>query len=166
MRIAQIAPLQTATPPHTYGGTERVVHNLTESLVQLGHEVTLFATGDSQTSARLVPGIAAAVNFDPDIEVNAYHTAMLEEAYRHADEFDIIHSHLDYLTLPFIKNTTTPTILTLHGRSDLKEFMRVYDAYAGANYVAISQSQRRAQPHLNWIATIHHGIDMKSFRYH
>jgi glycosyltransferase involved in cell wall biosynthesis len=166
MRIAQIAPLQTTTPPHTYGGTERVVHNLTESLVQLGHEVTLFATGDSQTSARLIPGLAKAVNFDPDIEVNAYHTAMLEEAYRHADEFDIIHSHLDYLTLPFIKTTTTPTVLTLHGRSDLQEFMRVYDAYPDANYVAISQSQRRAQPHLNWIATIHHGIDIKSFRYH
>ena len=104
MRIAQIAPLQTATPPHTYGGTERVIHNLTESLVQLGHEVTLFAAGDSQTRARLIPGLAKAVSFDPDMEVNAYHMAMLEEVYRHADEFDIIHSHLDYLTLPFIRD--------------------------------------------------------------
>ena len=127
MRIAQIAPLQTATPPQTYGGTERVIHNLTESLVQLGHKVTLFATGDSQTSARLIPGLAEAVNFDPDIEVNAYHTAMLEDVYRHADDFDVIHSHLDYSTLPFIGTSKTPTVLTLHGRVGYQELRRVYE---------------------------------------
>ena len=168
MKIAQIAPLQTATPPHAYGGTERVVSNLTESLVQLGHDVTLFATGDSRTSARLVPGAAEAANFDPEVEINAYHVAMLREVYEHADEFDIIHSHVDYLTLPFVGTTSTPTVVTLHGRSDLPEFTHVYQAYADtdASFVAISRSQRRAQPNLNWIATVHHGIDIRSFTYY
>ncbi len=166
MRIAQIAPLQAATPPHAYGGTERVIHNLTESLVQLGHEVTLYATGDSKTSARLVPGLRKAVNFDPDIEINAYHIAMLEDVYSHASDFDIIHSHLDYLTLPFIGTTSTPTVLTLHGRVDTRELGRVYGAYRGANYVAISQNQRRSRRSLNWAATIYHGIDTRSFVYH
>jgi glycosyltransferase involved in cell wall biosynthesis len=166
MRIAQIAPLQTATPPHAYGGTERVISNLTESLVQLGHDVTLFATGDSQTSARLVPGVAEAVNFDPDIDISAYHIAMLNRVYERAHEFDIIHSHLDYLTLPFVGTTNTPTVMTLHGRSDMPEFTRVYHTYADANFVAISRSQRRSQPNLNWIATVHHGIDIQSFAFH
>jgi glycosyltransferase involved in cell wall biosynthesis len=168
MRIAQIAPLQTATPPHAYGGTERVISNLTESLVKLGHEVTLFATGDSRTSARLVPGAAKPANFDPEIEVNAYHLAMLKGVYEHADEFDIIHSHIDYLTLPFVGTTTTPTVVTLHGRSDRPELTRVYQTYGDAdvNFVAISRSQRRAQPNLNWIATVHHGIDIRSYTYY
>jgi glycosyltransferase involved in cell wall biosynthesis len=165
MKIAQVAPLQVATPPHAYGGTERIIHNLTESLVEMGHEVTLFATGDSQTSARLVPGVAKAIEFDPEIEANAYHIAMLEEVYRHASEFDVIHSHLDYLTFPFIETTDTPTVLTLHGRIDMHEFKRVYSAYADANYVAISESQRQDQPYLNWVATIHHGIDMARFAF-
>jgi glycosyltransferase involved in cell wall biosynthesis len=168
MRIAQIAPLQTATPPHAYGGTERVISNLTESLVQLGHDVTLYATGDSQTSARLVPGVTQGVNFDPEIDINAYHIGMLKSVYEHADEFDIIHSHLDYLTLPFVGTATTPTVVTLHGRSDTPEFTNAYQAYAdaGANFVAISQSQRRSQPNLNWIATIHHGVDIQSFTFY
>jgi glycosyltransferase involved in cell wall biosynthesis len=166
MRIAQVAPLQAATPPQAYGGTERVIYNLTESLVQLGHKVTLFATGDSRTSARLVPGVAEAVNFDPDTVINAYHIAMLEDVYRHASDFDVIHSHLDYLTLPFIGTSKTPTVLTLHGRVDTRELGRAYGAYAGANYIAISNSQRRSQPYLNWIATVHNGIDIKSFTYH
>ncbi|PWT73543.1 MAG: glycosyl transferase [Chloroflexi bacterium] len=166
MRIAQIAPLQAATPPHAYGGTERVIYNLTESLVQLGHEVTLFATGDSRTSARLVPAVAEAVNFDPDTVISAYHIAMLADVYRQASDFDLIHSHLDHLTLPFIGTTRTPTVLTLHGRVDTPELERVYGAYAGANYVAISHNQRRSQPNANWIATVHNGIDVKNYTYH
>jgi glycosyltransferase involved in cell wall biosynthesis len=166
MRIAQIAPLQAATPPHAYGGTERVIYSLTESLVQLGHEVTLFATGDSRTSARLVPGIAEAVNFDPETVISAYHIAMLENVYRHASDFDVIHSHLDHLTLPFIGTTKTPTVLTLHGRVDTPELGRVYGAYPSANYVAISHNQRRSQPDINWIATVHNGIDVKNYRYY
>jgi glycosyltransferase involved in cell wall biosynthesis len=166
MRIAQIAPLQAATPPHAYGGTERVIYNLTESLVQFGHEVTLFATGDSHTSARLVPGVAEAVNFDPDTVISAYHVAMLENVYRHASDFDVIHSHLDHLTLPFIGTTNTPTVLTLHGRVDTAELGRVYGTYPGANYVAISHNQRRSQPDVNWIGTVHNGIDIKNYRYY
>src|SRR5581483_10672993 len=100
MRIAQIAPLQVAVPPKNYGGTERVVANLVEALVQLGHDVTLFASGDSQTSAELVPGVAEAFNFEPDVDVTAYHLAMLADIYHQADRFDVIHSHLDYLALP------------------------------------------------------------------
>jgi glycosyltransferase involved in cell wall biosynthesis len=166
MRIAQIAPLQAATPPHAYGGTERVIYSLTESLVQLGHKVTLFATGDSRTSARLVPGIGKAVNFDPETVISAYHIAMLENVYRHASDFDVIHSHLDHLTLPFIGTTKTPTVLTLHGRVDTPELGRVYGAYDDANYVAISHNQRRSQPDINWIGTVHHGIDVKNYRYY
>ncbi len=166
MRIAQIAPLQVAVPPHAYGGTERVIYNLTESLVQLGHEVTLFAAGDSQSSARLVPAVSKAVSFDPAVDVNAYHVAMLYEVYSHASEFDIIHSHLDYLTLPFIRTTATKTLLTLHWRLDTREFGQVYAAYPDAHYVAISQSQRRARALLNWVATIHHGIDTRNFTYY
>jgi glycosyltransferase involved in cell wall biosynthesis len=143
-----------------------VIYNLTESLVQLGHEVTLFATGDSRTSARLVPGVAEAVNFDPDTVISAYHVAMLENVYRHASDFDVIHSHLDHLTLPFIGTTTTPTILTLHGRVDTPELGQVYGAYSGANCVAISHNQRRSQPQINWIATVHHGIDVKNYTYY
>ncbi|HEY1391558.1 MAG TPA: glycosyltransferase, partial [Ktedonobacterales bacterium] len=100
MRIAQIAPLQVAVPPRGYGGTERVVYELTEALVQLGHEVTLFASGDSHTSARLVATLDRAINFDPAMDAAAYHIGMLEDVYGDADRFDVIHSHLDYLTLP------------------------------------------------------------------
>ena len=167
MRIAQVVPLQIAVPPHAYGGTERVVHNLTEGLVRLGHDVTLFATGDSKTSARLVPMLDHALRFDPEHEANAYHIAMLEEIYtRYASEFDIIHSHLDYLTLPFLRLTQTPTVLTLHGRLDKPEWDRVFHQYPDANYVSISDAQRRYLPDLNWVATVHHGVDVRDFKFY
>ncbi len=172
MRIAEIAPLQVATPPHGYGGTERVISGLTEGLIRLGHEVTLFATGDSQTSARLVPGIPRAINFDSEVDATAYHVAMLEEVYQRANEFDVIHSHLDYLTLPFVGRTSVPTVITLHGRIDREEFRRAYDTYGRAtpartaHYVAISEAQRSTQPDLSWAGTIHHGIDVRSFHFY
>ncbi len=172
MRIAQIAPLQVAVPPTRYGGTERVISQLTEGLVRLGHDVTLFATGESQTSARLIASIPQAINFDPEVEASAYHLALLAEVYQRADEFDVIHSHLDYLTLPFLATTTVPTVITLHGRIDRQEFRRVFGVFNQAtarypaHYVAISQSQRRTQPQLNWVATIHHGIDVRSFPFY
>ena len=108
MRIAQVAPLQVVVPPRAYGGTERVIANLTEALVRLGHDVTLFATGDSQTSAGLVSMREAALNFNPAVEATAIHIAELTEVYRRASEFDVIHSHLDYLTLPFAAASATP----------------------------------------------------------
>ena len=166
MRIAQVVPLQVAVPPDGYGGTERVVYNLTEALVRLGHDVTLFATGDSQTSARLVPMLDKALRFDPDHDANAFHIAMLEEVYtKYADTFDVIHSHLDYLTLPFLRVTQTPTVLTLHGRLNEPEWDRVFHDYADANYVAISDEQRRHLSGIHYVATIHHGIDLKSFAF-
>lgn len=166
MRIAQVVPLQTAIPPQAYGGTERVVYNLTEGLVQLGHDVTLYATGDSRTSARLIPTLDHAIRFDPAVDANAYHLATLAELYAEAEQFDVIHSHLDYLTLPFIEHTKTPTVLTLHGRLDRSEFSRVFRQYRQANYVSISDSQRRDIPDLNWVATVHHGINMREFPFH
>lgn len=166
MRIAQVVPLQVAVPPHAYGGTERVVHNLTESLVKLGHDVTLFATGDSHTSARLVPGIDRAINFDRNIDAVAYHVAMLHDVYRQASKFDVIHSHLDYLTFPFLELSATPTVLTLHGRLDSPECRRVFNAFPNANYVAISESQKRDVPDISWVGTIHHGVDVEDFRFY
>ena len=167
MRIAQIAPLQVAVPPRAYGGTERVVHALTEGLVRLGHDVTLFATGDSRTSARLVPLIARAVNFDPAIDITAVHVAALAEVYRQADHFDIIHSHVENLTPPFAAAAArTPTVLTLHGRLDDLRSAAVFRNTTNCHYIAISESQRSALPDLDWAATIHHGVDVDAFPYY
>lgn len=163
MRIAQVAPLQVAVPPHGYGGTERVVSELTEALVRLGHEVTLFATGDSHTSARLVSAVEQAIHFDPEVDATAYHLAMLDEVYATAGRFDVIHSHLDYLTLPFARRTATPTVLTLHGRLTATHARRTYAPYRSANYVSISDEQRLGLPDLHYVATIHHGVDVESF---
>ena len=166
MRIAQVVPLQVAVPPRAYGGTERVVHNLTEALVRLGHDVTLYASGDSQTSARLIPFIDRAINFDRGIDATAFHIAMLKDVYAHAAEYDVIHSHLDYLTFPFIESTSTPTVLTLHGRLDQPEYRCVYGAHSHLNYVSISDSQRRDVPDINWVATVHHGVDVNAFDFY
>lgn len=165
MRIAQIVPLHIAVPPAGYGGTERVVYNLTEALVSRGHEVTLFATGDSRTSARLVPMVEKGIFFDPSVEWAALHMAELEYVYSRAHQFDVIHSHMDYLTLPYVARTPTPTVLTLHGRLDQPEFKQVFGANPGVNYVSISDSQRRDLSNLNWVATVYHGIDVASFPY-
>lgn len=166
MRIAQIAPVQGAIPPNTYGGTERVVSILTEALVELGHDVTLYASGDSQTRARLIPTVDEALLFNPSINIGAYHMAALDQVYDEAEQFDIVHSHLDYLTLPFTEHTSIPTVLTLHGRLDLPEYRRIYRRYPQANYVSISESQRDAIPDLNWVATVHHGIDLRAFPFY
>ncbi len=167
MRIAQVVPLQIAVPPHAYGGTERVVHNLIEGLVRLGHDVTLFATGDSKTSAKLVPMLDKALRFDPEHDVNAFHISMLEEVYtKYAAQFDVIHSHLDYLTLPFLHLTRTPSVITLHGRLDRPEWERIFRQYADANYVSISDAQRSYLPGINYVSTVYHGIDVKSFPFH
>jgi glycosyltransferase involved in cell wall biosynthesis len=166
MRIAQIAPLQIAVPPEDYGGTERCIYNLTEALVKLGHDVTLFATGDSRTSARLVSSLPKAIKFDPSVDVPAVHLEHLSRIYQQADQFDVIHSHLDFYTLPFTQLTRTPTVLTMHGRLDTPEWMRIFSHYRDVNYVAISNSQRSQIPHLNWVATIHHALDLNRFTFY
>ncbi|MFI5272110.1 MAG: glycosyltransferase family 4 protein [Ktedonobacterales bacterium] len=165
MRIAQVVPLHIAVPPAGYGGTERVVHNLVEALVKRGHEVTLFATGDSQTSAKLVPMVKRGIFFDPKVDATALHLAMLERVYERANQFDVIHSHLDFLTLPYFGRSATPTVLTLHGRLDTPEYQAAFRTVPNANYVSISDSQRTDLPDVTWMRTVHHGIDVASFPY-
>src|SRR6187401_2427940 len=127
MRIAQVSPLYESVPPQMYGGTERVVHYLTEELVRLGHDVTLFASGDSASSARLEACCERALRLDDTCrDALAYHVRMLNRVYSRADEFDIIHCHTDYLGLPLTRYTNTPTIVTLHGRLDLPEVEPLY----------------------------------------
>lgn len=165
MRIAQVAPLEVAVPPRRYGGTERVIYNLTEALVQRGHEVTLYASGDSITSARLVPFNERAFGFEAAINVTPHHLAELTEVYRHAGDYDVIHSHLDHLTLPFGAHSATPTVITLHGALDIPDEQRILRTYPDANYISISNSQRRPLPELRWMATVYHGVDVASFPY-
>ena len=163
MRIAQVAPLHISVPPYAYGGTERCISNLTESLVKLGHDVTLFATADSCTSARLVPLREKPLYFDPEIDEVAVHLAELSAVYQHADAFDVIHSHLDYLTAPFARASATPTVITLHGRLDGHENETVLRAFRELNYIPISKSQQAQLPDLNWLPPVHHGIDIDRF---
>ncbi|MEC5409977.1 glycosyltransferase family 4 protein [Paraburkholderia sp. MPAMCS5] len=159
MRIAQIAPLYEAVPPRLYGGTERVVSYLTEALVDLGHDVTLFASGDSCTRARLEPVWPRAMRLDPSIaDTLAPHLLMLEKVRRVAHRFDVLHFHLSYLPFPTFSQLVVPFVSTLHGRLDLPELQPVFDAFPNAPVVSISASQRLPLPQANWLGTIHHGL--------
>jgi glycosyltransferase involved in cell wall biosynthesis len=160
MRIAQIAPLTEAVPPKLYGGTERIVSYLTEELVALGHDVTLFASGDSITSARLEPMCPRALRLDPAVrDPFAPLFAMMERVYRRASEFDVLHFHLDYWPFGLFSRQRVPFVTTLHGRLDLPELWPVYgEMYREAPLVSISESQRLPMPRANWAATILHGL--------
>jgi len=159
MRIAQIAPLFEAVPPKLYGGTERVVYSLTEELVAMGHDVTLFASGDSVTSATLAPMRDQAIRLDPAVkDWIAYYMRMMELVYRRADEFDVLHFHTDYFPLSLFSRQPTPFVTTLHGRLDLPEFKEVYETFPDAPFVSISDHQRRPIPDLNWVRTVLHGM--------
>ncbi|WP_424137511.1 glycosyltransferase family 4 protein [Roseomonas chloroacetimidivorans] len=159
MRIAQVAPLYEAVPPKLYGGTERIVSFLTEALVERGHDVTLFATGDAVTKAELVAVREKALRLDPTVrDPGAPHTLLLESVLRRADEFDVIHFHLDYLPFPLFSRQPVPWVTTLHGRLDLPELEPVFDTFPTARVVSISDAQRRPLPRANWAATIHHGL--------
>jgi len=159
MRIAQIAPLTEAVPPKLYGGTERVIHWLTEELVALGHEVTLFASGDSRTTAKLEAGWPRALRLDGAVrDANALHLAMLENVRRRAHDFDFLHFHLDYYPFSLFSRQSTPFLTTLHGRLDLPELHPVFDACSAAPVVSISNAQRRPLPHAHWVRTIYHGL--------
>src|SRR5215813_5294916 len=166
MRIAQVAPLTERVPPQFYGGTERVVSYLTEELVRLGHEVTLFASGDSITRARLQAPCSRALRLDPNCQIPlAHHLLMLGQVYQQAQEFDVIHCHTDYLGLPLTRFTATPTVITLHGRLDIPDLGPIYSEYPEVPLVSISDAQRTHLPHIHWAATIHHGLppDLCSF---
>jgi glycosyltransferase involved in cell wall biosynthesis len=159
MRIAQVAPLTEAVPPKLYGGTERVVYWLTEELVALGHNVTLFASGDSCTSAKLEPFWPRALRLDGSVrDPNALHMAMLEHVRRRADEFDFLHFHLDYYPFSLFSRQRTPFVTTLHGRLDLPEHQPMFDTFSSVPVVSISNAQRRPIPQARWVNTIHHGL--------
>jgi glycosyltransferase involved in cell wall biosynthesis len=165
MRIAQIAPLFEAVPPKLYGGTERVVYSLTEELVAMGHDVTLFASGDSITSARLAPMRDQAIRLDPSVkDWIAYYMRMMELVYRRASEFDVLHFHTDYFPLSLFSRQPTPFLTTLHGRLDLPEFKEVYETFPDAPFVSISDYQRRPIPGLNWVRTVLHGMPAELLR--
>ena len=165
MRIAQVAPLVEAVPPKLYGGTERVVAYLTDALVELGHEVTLFASGDSVTKANLVPMWPRALRLDPTIhDYFAPVFIQLAALARHAQEFDVIHSHLDYFAYPSLQLLGVPAITTLHGRLDMPELGPLYREFSGMPVVSISDAQRKPLPHANYAATVHHGLPQKFLR--
>jgi glycosyltransferase involved in cell wall biosynthesis len=162
MRIAQVAPLTEATPPKLYGGTERVVHWLTEELVALGHDVTLFASGDSCTSAKLEAVWPRALRLDGSVrDPNALHTVMLERVRQRCDDFDFLHFHLDYYPFSVFSRQSTPFVTTLHGRLDLPEHQPVFSTFSHVPVISISNSQRRPVPQANWIRTIPHGLPEK-----
>jgi glycosyltransferase involved in cell wall biosynthesis len=164
MRIAQVAPLTEAVPPKLYGGTERVVHWLTEELVALGHDVTLFASGDSQTSARLDATWPKALRLDGAVrDPNALHMVMLERVRRKCDdeEFDFLHFHLDYYPFSLFSRQPTPFLTTLHGRLDLPEHQPVFTAFSSIPVISISNAQRRPVPQARWLRTIYHGLPKK-----
>ena len=164
MRIAQVAPLTEAVPPKLYGGTERVVHWLTEELVALGHDVTLFASGDSQTSATLDATWPKALRLDGAVrDPNALHMVMLERVRQKCDdeEFDVLHFHLDYYPFSLFYRQPTPFLTTLHGRLDLPEHQPVFNTFSKVPVISISNAQRRPAPQANWVRTIHHGLPEK-----
>lgn len=159
MKIAQVAPLYESVPPKLYGGTERVVHYLTEELVKMGHEVTLFATGDSQTTAKLISNVDEGLRLKPGcVDPLAHHIVQLQEVIERSDEFDIIHFHTDYLHFPFTDRMRTPHVTTLHGRLDLPELQPLYNKFSNQPLVSISNDQRRPLPQANFVATVYHGL--------
>lgn len=159
MRIAQITPLYEAIPPKLYGGTKRVVSHLTEALVEAGHKVTLFASDDSQTTAKLESVWPQALRLDSKIRDRMAPTVFqLTEVYRRAHEFDILHFHLDYLPFLLFTNQSIPFLTTLHGRLDLPELQPIFSTYDKAFVVSISENQRTYMPQANLLSTVHRGL--------
>src|SRR6201987_851059 len=167
MKIAQIAPLYEAVPPSLYGGTERIVAHLTNALVELGHDVTLFASAEAHTRATLVPVRDQAIRLDPfplksDL---AAHLSMLHELHLRRHEFDLLHFHVDLMHFPMFEDLAERTVTTLHGRLDLKDLPEVYSRWRQFPLVSISDDQRRPLPHANWAETVHHGVQKSLFRF-
>jgi glycosyltransferase involved in cell wall biosynthesis len=165
MRIAQVAPLHESVPPALYGGTERVVSYLTEELVKQGHEVTLFASGDSVTHARLIPASDSALRLNEQVsDPLAHHFVLLEEVFARADDFDIIHFHIDYLHFPFSRRQNTPHVTTLHGRLDLPDLIPLHKTFSEIPLVSISNAQRIPLPWANWQGTVYHGLPTELYQ--
>ncbi len=158
MKIAQVAPLMESVPPRLYGGTERIVSYVTEELVEQGHDVTLFASGDSRTRARLVPCAAKALRLSDVRDPIPYHLIMLDEVRRLASSFDVLHFHVDLLHYPMIRDFAERTVTTLHGRLDLQDMHPLYKTFSEAPLVSISANQRKPMPPVNWAGCIHHGL--------
>ena len=160
MKIAQIAPLYEAVPPSLYGGTERIVAHLTNALVELEHEVTLFASAEAHTRATLVPVRDQAIRLDsfPLKSDLAAHLSMLHELHLRRHEFDLLHFHVDLIHFPFFEDLAARTVTTLHGRLDLKDLPEVYSRWHDYPLVSISDDQRKPLASANWLATIHHGL--------
>lgn len=164
LSIAQVAPLYESVPPQAYGGTERVVHNLTEELIALGHSVTLFAAGDSNTSAELVAGCDRSLRLDPNcVDTLAPHMLMMDMVVEQRRRFDVVHFHIDYMHFLVSRAIRWPQLTTLHGRLDLPVLQGVYDRFPDMPVVSISDAQRAPLPQARWFGTVHHGLDEKTF---
>jgi glycosyltransferase involved in cell wall biosynthesis len=165
MRIAQVSPLYERVPPRYYGGTERIVSYLTEELVEQGHEVTLFASGDSKTKARLVAGSELGLRLDPEAaDYNPYHVLQLEQVMQEAEAFDIIHFHTDYPHFPLSRRLQTANVTTFHGRLDLPDLVPVFREFSDTPVISISNSQKEPLPWMNWQDTVYHGLPIDLYR--
>ncbi|HEY1708847.1 MAG TPA: glycosyltransferase family 4 protein [Rhizomicrobium sp.] len=165
MKIAQIAPLVESVPPTLYGGTERVVSWLTEALVDQGHDVTLFASGDSRTQAKLVPVVERALRLDDRVrDCLPYNFIMLDQVAERAREFDVLHFHIDFMHYPMFRDIPNRTLTTLHGRLDLPDLQPIYKAFPHMPLVSISDHQRLPMPPVNWLDTVYHGLPIDLFR--
>ena len=167
MKIAQVAPLYESVPPAGYGGTERVVSWLTEELVRMGHEVTLFASGDSRTTARLIAGCPTSLRTTPGCQdFLAHHIVMLDKVRKHRGEFDVIHFHTDYLHFPLCREWRMNHLTTLHGRLDLPDLAPLYAEFSELPVVSISERQQEPLPYANWIGNVYHGLPPNLLRFH
>src|SRR6185503_4015089 len=165
MKIAQIAPLIESVPPRLYGGTERIVSYVTEELVALGHDVTLFASGDSITAANLVPCVPKALRLDASVrDTIPYYMLMLDRVRQRADEFDILHFHIDQFHFPLFRDIAGRTVTTLHGRQDLPDLHSLYAGFNDMPLVSISNAQRRPLPNANYVANILQGLPIDLHR--
>ena len=166
MRIAQVAPLYESVPPKYYGGTERVVSYLTEELVRQGHEVTLFASGDSITKARLVPACRRSLRLDERcVDQMAHHLVMLEHVFARTADFDIVHFHVDYMHFPLSRRDRITHVTTLHGRLDVPDLVPLYQEFREMPVISISNGQRQPLPRANWQATVYHGLPVEMYRF-
>ena len=167
MKIAKIAPLYESVPPKLYGGTERVVSFLTEELVRQGHDVTLFASGDSITAAELVPVGGRSLRLNEGcIDSLAHHILLVERVVRCSSQFDVLHFHIDYLHYPVSRRVPVPQVTTLHGRLDIPDLPPLYREFKDMPLVSISDSQRKPLPGANWQATIYHGLPTDLLNFH